>query len=92
MAGRPRKIRPTEGGSESSVPAEVSGGAGGDQKSSLAQLPAHYREHPDKLSGQDLRDLAHRQGLARSEMATMSDEKIRDQLKYLAYRRASETQ
>jgi hypothetical protein len=28
--------------------------------------------------------------MAKSDLATMSDEKIRDQLKYRAYRRASE--
>lgn len=62
----------------------------GEAPALLVEVPAHHREHPDKLSGQALRDLAHRHGLARSEMEPMTDEKIRDQLKYLAYRRASE--
>lgn len=82
MAGRPRKVT----GEASAAPmAHVSGDAGEAQA-----LPAHHREHPDMLTGDALKALAHRQGMAKSELATMSDEKIRDQLKYLAYRRASE--
>ena len=38
------------------------------------------------LSGEALRDLAHQRGLARSELASMSDEKIREQLRYATYR------
>lgn len=38
------------------------------------------------LSGQALRDLAHRRGLAKSQLAAMSDEKIREQLRYATYR------
>lgn len=49
------------------------------------QLSAAHRENPEKLSGQALKDLGHRRGLSRSAMATMSDEKIRTELRYLAY-------
>ena len=43
------------------------------------------RENPDKLSGDDLRTLAHRRGLARSTLPAMSDDKIREQLRYMTY-------
>lgn len=51
-----------------------------------AELSAHDRENPDKLTGEALRVLAHRKGLARSTLPGMSDDKIREQLKYLTYR------
>lgn len=51
-----------------------------------APLSAADRENPAKLSGPDLHDHAHRRGLSRSELAGMSDEKIREQLKYITYR------
>lgn len=44
------------------------------------------RENPDKLSGQELRELAHRRGIAFSSLCFMSDEKIRLQLRYITYR------
>jgi len=81
MAERPRKNT----GEAPAAPVAVSGDAGEAQT-----LPAHHREHPKMLTGDDLKALAHRHGIAKSELATMSDDKIRDQLKYLAYRRASE--
>jgi len=49
-------------------------------------LPAHARENPALLVGDELRALAHRRGLARSDLVRMSDDKIREQLKYLTYR------
>lgn len=49
-------------------------------------LSASDRENPNKLSGQALRDLAHRRGLAKSLLPSMSDEKIRTELRYLTYR------
>ncbi len=49
-------------------------------------MSAQDRENPAKLSGEALKALAHRRGMARSSMADMSDEKIRVQLKYLTYR------
>lgn len=44
------------------------------------------RENPAKLHGQELRDLAHRRGIALSTLCFMSDAKIREQLLYINYR------
>lgn len=52
-------------------------------------LTAADRENPDKLSGDDLRALAHRRGLAKSVLATMPDEKIRMELRYITNRQYS---
>lgn len=85
MAGRPRKVVSTDKSPDLPVDAQPS-----KQKTAFAALeamPAYHREHPDKISGQALRDLAHRKGMAKSELATMSDEKIRTQIKYIDYRR-----
>lgn len=82
MAGRPRKVAST--GEASALPVDP------QPQADEEDVPAHHREHPDKLTGDALRALAHRHGMAKSELTAMSDEKIRDQLKYLAYRRASE--
>ena len=49
-------------------------------------LSASDRENPDKLAGDDLRTLAHRRGIARSEAAGMDDAKLRMQLRYLTNR------
>lgn len=49
-------------------------------------LSAADRENPNKLSGQALKDLAHRRGMAKSILATMPDEKIRMELRYIAHR------
>lgn len=51
-----------------------------------APLSAADRENPEKLSGSDLRDLAHKRGLSRSEVERMDDDKIRMQLRYLTFR------
>ena len=51
-----------------------------------AKLSASDMENPDKLSGDDLRALAHRRGIARSEAARMDDGKLRMQLRYLTNR------
>lgn len=56
-----------------------------EQAPDPGSLPAHARENPAMLSGEALRDLAHQRGLARSELASMSDEKIREQLRYATY-------
>lgn len=48
------------------------------------------RENPDKLTGDALRALAHRRGLAKSMLPAMSDEKIRTELRYLAHRQYSD--
>lgn len=53
---------------------------------SVAGLSAYQRENPDALTGSDLRHLAYSRGIAKSQLASMSDEKIREQLKYLTYR------
>ena len=52
----------------------------------VQELSAADRENPEKLSGSDLRELAHRRGLARSEVERMDDDKIRIQLRYLTHR------
>lgn len=44
------------------------------------------RENPERLSGDELRALAYRRGVSRSEAARLSDEKLRMQLRYLVYR------
>ena len=49
-------------------------------------LSAADRENPERLSGSDLRELAHRRGLARSDVERMDDDKIRTQLRYLTFR------
>lgn len=49
-------------------------------------LSASDRENPEKLAGDDLRALAHRRGVSRSEAATMSDDKLRMQLRYITNR------
>ncbi len=56
----------------------------------VAPLSAADRENPDKLTGEALRTLAHRRGLARSAVQTMDDDKIRRELRYLTYRQYSE--
>lgn len=52
----------------------------------MAPLSAADRENPAKLTGSDLRALACRRGLARSEVERMDDEKIRTQLRFLTFR------
>lgn len=49
-------------------------------------LSAADRENPEKLSGSDLRVLAHRRGLARSDIERMDDDTIRTQLRYVTHR------
>ncbi len=53
-------------------------------------LSAADRENPEKLTGEALRALAHRRGIARSEAETMSDEKLRMQLRYITHRQYAE--
>lgn len=52
----------------------------------MQALSAADLENPEKLSGSALRDLAHKRGLARSEVERMDDDKIRIQLRYLTHR------
>lgn len=49
-------------------------------------LSANDRENPDKLTGDALRQHAHRRGIARSASAAMSDDKLRMELRYITYR------
>lgn len=57
-----------------------------EASAALSSLSAADRENPNKLTGQPLRELAYRRGLARSSLETMSDEKIREQLRYITHR------
>lgn len=54
------------------------------------RLPAAYRENPAKLGGEALRRLGNRMGMAHSQMAEMSDEKLREQLKMITRRQYEE--
>jgi hypothetical protein len=81
MRGRPRKVVST--GEASALPVAV-------EPAQEVKVPAHHREHPDKISGEALRSLAHRRGIPKSELETMTDDKIRMQIKYIDYRRAHE--
>lgn len=47
------------------------------------RMTAEQRENPRYLTGEALRALAHRRGIARSEAARLSDEKLREQLRYI---------
>lgn len=49
-------------------------------------LSAAQRENPECLQGDDLRRLAWQRGISRSEAGRMSDQKLREQLRYLTYR------
>jgi hypothetical protein len=51
-----------------------------------APVSAADRENPDKLSGEALRVFAHRRGLAKSAIADMADEKIRQECRLITYR------
>jgi hypothetical protein len=44
------------------------------------------REDPRQLEGVDLRRLAYQRGMARSQLATMDDEKIRRELHFIIAR------
>ena len=48
------------------------------------------RDFPNRLSGDALRELAHQRGLARSSLDTMTDTKIREQLRYILQRQYEE--
>lgn len=88
MAGRPRKV--VSMGKASALPVDAQPTQQTPDSAAAEYVPAYHREHPDKISGQALRDLAHKKGMAKSELANMSDDKIRIQLKYIDYRRASD--
>ena len=54
------------------------------------ELSNEDRENPLKLAGDALRALAYRNGFAKSELAEMSDEKIREQMQRRTVRRYEE--
>lgn len=70
-----KKARAAQAAAPSSLP-----------EASTITLSAADRENPEKLSGQALKDLAHRRGLAKSILADMPDAKIRMELRYIAHR------
>jgi len=53
-------------------------------------MRATDRDFPNRLSGDALRELAHQRGLARSSLDSMSDTKIREQLRYILQRQYEE--
>ena len=73
-----------------SAPAPESAAAAPSPAAPVVELSAADRENPDKLSGEALRRLAHQRGVARSEAETMSDEKLRLQLRYIIGRQYAE--
>ncbi len=52
----------------------------------FAAMSSGDRENPAKLHGDMLRDFAHRRGLSRSALASLPDEKIRTELRYITQR------
>lgn len=54
------------------------------------QLTAWQRQNPKMLSGDALKDLGYRNGMARSQMDSMSDEKIRLSLSFITNSRRAE--
>jgi hypothetical protein len=54
--------------------------------SDTPRLSATDRDNPAKVSGQELRVLAHQKGMARSLLDGMGDDKIREQLRYITQR------
>ena len=54
------------------------------------QVRATDRDFPNRLSGDALRELAHQRGLARSSLDSMTDTKIREQLRYILQRQYEE--
>ena len=57
-----------------------------------AEVPvrATDRDFPNRLSGDALRELAHQRGLAKSSLNSMTDTKIREQLRYILQRQYEE--
>ena len=84
--GRPRKVVST--GEASASPVDASITDQDDPSACLDDLPAYQRENPEKLTGEALRNLAHRSGIARSELSRLTEDQIRAQMKFIEYRRA----
>jgi len=56
----------------------------------VVPVRATDRDFPNRVSGDALRELAHQRGLARSSLDTMTDTKIREQLRYILQRQYEE--
>lgn len=86
-----RKGRPLSADPVSPETAEPGSGWVGrkyiESEDDFLRAPADARENPGLLGGVALRILGHRRGIPRSELDVMSDEKIREQLRYLAQNR-----
>lgn len=52
----------------------------------VVEMSAADRENPEKLTGEALRNLAHRRGMSLSELTGMPDAKVRMQLLYITNR------
>lgn len=53
-------------------------------------LPGYCRDNPDYLAGDVLRQFANERGMSRSEVDSMTDDKVREQLRYLVSRQYEE--
>ena len=53
-------------------------------------MRATDRDFPNRLGGDALREVAHQRGLARSSLDSMTDTKIREQLRYILQRQYEE--
>ena len=62
------------------------------RRAPVVELSAQDRENPAKLSGRPLRELAHKYGLAKSDIASMSEDKLREQMHRYQRRRQDELQ
>lgn len=60
--------------------------SGAETPSTPQNLTYEQRSNPAMLHGDDLRHLAYRLGMAKSDLSVMDDPKIRLQLKYLIHR------
>lgn len=87
-SGKARAAVAANGGDASVEVAEVASAATSSREQE--SLSAADRENPDKLTGEALRALAHRRGVARSEADVMSDDKLRMQLRYITNRQYTE--
>lgn len=77
--GRPPKAVPV------AVAAPSTGRVLIESNADLVSAPAYVRENPQMLAGEALRTLAHKRGLSRSEAQRLSDDKIREQLRYMTH-------
>ena len=61
-----------------------------ESMSEAVPVRATDRDFPNRLSGDALRELAHQRGLAKSSLNSMTDTKIREQLRYILQRQYEE--